>query len=83
MNGKTAKLIRKWSVATNNDPAQLKRVWKSTPRNNRGKLSTNMRLELAPDAYGYDIVKEGGKTYAVSKADSIQSSAVASMATPK
>jgi len=83
MNGKTAKLIRKWSVATSNDPAQLKRVWKNTPRNNRGKLSTNMRAELAPDAYAYDIVKEGDKTYAVSKADFIQSSAVASMATPK
>lgn len=67
MNGKTAKLIRKWCVTTNNDRKQLKRVWKSTPRNNRGKLSTNMKLELAPDAYGYNIVKEDGKTYAISK----------------
>lgn len=68
MNGKTAKLIRKWCADSGNDPNQLKRLWKSIPRNQRGNLSREMKKELAPDAYGYDIVKtEDGKTLAVSK----------------
>jgi hypothetical protein len=49
MNGKTAKMLRRWSVAINSDPRDAKRLWKKTPRNKRPELRENIYTQLEPD----------------------------------
>jgi len=47
MNGKTSKILRKWSTAMGGTPrAVAKNLWKNTPRNKRGGLKSNIQHQL-------------------------------------
>lgn len=47
MNGKTSKLLRKWSTEMGGTPRRIpKTLWKQTPRNKRGQLRTNIENQL-------------------------------------
>lgn len=47
MNAKTAKLIRKFGVASNRNPEILKKLWTSTPRRFRRDFRKAMQDVLA------------------------------------
>jgi len=46
MNGKTAKILRQWSLAMGAPVRPAKNLWNNTPRNKRGQLRKNILKQL-------------------------------------
>jgi len=46
MNGRTSKLLRRWSSATGQEYRPAKRLWNQIPRNQQGKLRKSMLKEI-------------------------------------
>jgi len=46
MNGKTVKLLRRWAKNSEENPEQVKTIWKRTPRNLRGRLGNEFKKDL-------------------------------------